>query len=156
MVSKLTRMTDDARISELLGLPEEIDSSAALVTQAAEGFPAAAVDKMLGILNTQPSVHLVPDRALRRAKLEKVPLSPAKSRVLYDFARAYVVADRFYNGNGALIMRFMEKPNPELGGAVPLAIAISSPAGADAVIDLFKPQVNGPDPDPHIQASALT
>ncbi|MFV8558049.1 antitoxin Xre/MbcA/ParS toxin-binding domain-containing protein [Sulfitobacter sp. SBS6] len=34
-------------------------------------------------------------------------------------------------------MRFLEKPNPDLGGAVPMALAISSPAGADAVIELL-------------------
>ncbi|MFZ3585125.1 antitoxin Xre/MbcA/ParS toxin-binding domain-containing protein [Loktanella sp. DJP18] len=35
-------------------------------------------------------------------------------------------------------MRFLEKPNPDLGGTTPLAMAITSPAGADAVIDLLK------------------
>jgi uncharacterized protein (DUF2384 family) len=34
-------------------------------------------------------------------------------------------------------MRFFEKPSDDLGGAVPMALAISSPAGADAVIDLL-------------------
>jgi putative toxin-antitoxin system antitoxin component (TIGR02293 family) len=138
MTRNLTRTTENARVSEFLGLGEEIDSSAALVTQVAEGLPTAALDKILGTMSAQPSINLVPDRALRQAKLKKMPLSPVKSRILYDFARAYVVADRIYHGNGALVMRFLEKPNPAFDGAAPLAIAISSPAGADAVIDLLE------------------
>lgn len=138
MTSNLTRTTENARVSELLGLGEEIDSPAALVTQVAEGLPTATIDKILETMSAQPSINLVPERALRQAKLKKVPLSPVKSQILYDFARAYVVADRIYDGNGALVMRFLEKPHPAFGGAAPLAIAISSPAGADAVIDLLE------------------
>jgi putative toxin-antitoxin system antitoxin component (TIGR02293 family) len=138
MTSNLTRTTENGRVSELLGLGEEIDSSAALVSQVAEGLPTISVDKILGTMSAQPSINLVPERALRQAKLKKIPLSPVKSQILYDFARAYVVADRIYDGNGALVMRFLEKPNPAFDGAAPLSMAISSPAGADAVIDLLE------------------
>ena len=138
MKTNLTRTTEDARVSEFLGLGEEIDSSTALATQVAEGLPAATMDSILGAMSAQPSINLVPDRALRQAKLKKIPLSPVKSQILYDFARAYVVADRIYDGNGALVMRFLEKPNPAFDGVAPLVIAISSPAGADAVIDLLE------------------
>jgi len=51
--------------------------------------------------------------------------------------RAYVVADRIHHGNGAQVMRFLEQPNPDLGGVAPMALAISSPAGADPVIELL-------------------
>ncbi len=137
MNAKLTRTTEADRISELLGLPEDINDLDSLTTQIAIGLPAASVDNILNVMASQPMLHLIPERALRRAKIEKQPLSPAKSQILYDFARTYVVADRIYSGNGPLVMRFMEKPNPELGGALPLAVAISSPAGADAVIELL-------------------
>ncbi len=137
MNGKLTRATEADRVSELLGLPEEINDAASLTTQVAKGLPAESVEKILETMNSQPKLNLIPERAFRRAKSEKLPLSPVKSQILYDFARAYVVADRIHHGNGALVMRFFEKPNPELGGASPMALAISSPAGADAVIDLL-------------------
>ncbi len=137
MNGKLTRETEADRVSELLGLSEEINDSASLTTQVAIGLPAASVEKILQVMDSQPTLNLIPDRAYRRAKSEKLPLSAVKSQILYDFARAYVVADRVHEGNGALVMRFLEKPNPELGGAVPMALAISSPAGADAVIELL-------------------
>ena len=137
MNGKLTRATEIDRVSELLGLPEEINESESLNTQIAKGFPAESVEKVLRILASKPALNLIPDRAFRRAKSEKRPISSANSQILYDFARAYVVADRVHHGNGAQVMRFFEKPSQDFGGAVPMALAISSPAGADAVIDLL-------------------
>ncbi len=137
MNGKLKRATEIDRVSELLGLPKEINDIGALSAQISEGLPPASVDNILDVLHSQPELNLISDRAVRRAKTEKLPLSPVKSQILYDFARAYVVADRFYGGDGALVMRFLEKPNPDLGGAAPMALAISSPAGADAVIGIL-------------------
>ncbi len=137
MTGKLTRTTDNNRVSELLGLPEEVGDQTTLRARVQDGLPATSVENIWEIMHTQPAHKIVSERAYRRAKAEKLPLSSVKSRVLYDFARAYVVADRIYRGDGALIMRFLEKPNPELGGAAPMALAISSPAGADAVIELL-------------------
>ncbi len=137
MNDKLTRVTEADRVSELLGLPEEINDSDSLTTQVAKGLPTASFEKILEVMDSEPTLNLISVRAFRRAKTEKLALSPVKSQVLYDFARAYVVADRIYRGNGTLVMRFFEKPNPDLGGAAPMALAISSPVGADAVIDLL-------------------
>ena len=137
MNGKLTRATDVKRVSELLGLPEEINNTEGLSAQVSAGLPTASVEKILEVLNSQPELTLISERAFRRAKSEKLPLSPVKSQILYDFARAYVVADRVYHGNGALVMRFLEKPNLHLGGAAPMSLAITSPAGADAVIELL-------------------
>ena len=137
MNRKLTRATDVNRVSELLGLPEEINDTEGLSAQVSAGLPTASVEKILEVLNSQPELNLISERAFRRAKSEKLPLSPVKSQILYDFARAYVVADRVYHGNGALVMRFLEKPNLHLGGAAPMSLAITSPAGADAVIELL-------------------
>ncbi len=137
MFGKLTRATDDNRVSELLGLPEDVDDQDTLRARVKNGLPAASVENIWEVMHSQPAHKIVSERAYRRAKAEKLPLSPVKSRVLYDFARAYVVADKIYHGNAALVMRFLEKPNPGLGGAAPMALAISSPAGADAVIELL-------------------
>ncbi len=137
MNGKLTRETEIDRVSELLGLSEEINDTQTLTNQVEIGLPAASVEKILEIMYSQPELNIIPERAYRRAKAEKQPLSAVKSQILYDFARAYVVADRVHAGNGALVMRFLEKPNSELGGAAPMALAISSPAGADAVIELL-------------------
>ncbi|WP_138934273.1 antitoxin Xre/MbcA/ParS toxin-binding domain-containing protein [Roseovarius arcticus] len=137
MDGKLTRATEVERVSELLGLPEEINDRDSLIAQVTTGLPTKSVEKILEVMNSQPVLNLIPERAFRRAKAGKIPLSPDRSKVLYDFARAYVAADKTHSGNGALVMRFLEKPNPDLGGAAPMALAISSPAGADAVIELL-------------------
>ncbi len=137
MDGKLTRATEVERVSELLGLPEEINDRDSLIAQVTTGLPTNSVEKILEVMNSQPVLNLIPERAFRRAKAAKIPLSPDRSQVLYDFARAYVAADKIHSGNGALVMRFLEKPNPDLGGAAPMVLAISSPAGADAVIELL-------------------
>lgn len=137
MDNKLTRSTDVERVAEILGLPEEIRDSASLEINVEGGLPTSSFEKILAVMHSRPVLDLIPERAFRRAKSEKIPLSPTKSQILYDFSRAYVVVDRVHQGNGALVMRFLEKPNPDLGGAVPIALAISSPAGADAVIELL-------------------
>jgi putative toxin-antitoxin system antitoxin component (TIGR02293 family) len=137
MNGKLTRATEVERVSEFLGLPEDIHDSESLIAKVAEGLPTRSVESILGVMNSRPLIDIIPERAFRRAKSEKIPLSPGRSRVLFDFARAYVVADKVHSGNGALVMRFLEKPNADLGGAVPMSLAISSPAGADAVIELL-------------------
>jgi uncharacterized protein (DUF2384 family) len=137
MDNKLTRSTDVERVAEILGLPEEIRASASLEINVEGGLPTSSFEKILAVMHSRPVLDLIPERAFRRAKPEKIPLSPTKSQILYDFSRAYVIVDRVHQGNGALVMRFLEKPNPDLGGAVPMALAISSPAGADAVIELL-------------------
>lgn len=137
MIGKLTRATEADRVSELLGLSEEINDAASLATQVAKGLPTASLEKILEVMDSEPTLNIISERAFRRAKSEKLPFSPVKSQILYDFARAYVVADRMHFGNGTLVMRFLQKPNPDLGGAAPMALAISSPAGADAVIELL-------------------
>lgn len=137
MKGKLTRETQADRISELLGLSEDIKDTASLTAQVAKGLSPASAEKILEIMHSQPVLNLVPDRAFRQAKMEGRPLSNSKSQTLYDFARTYEVADRIYYGDGAMVMRFLEKPNPDLGGAAPMAMAISSSKGADAVINLL-------------------
>lgn len=137
MDEELIRETEAARVSELLGLSDEINDQTSLMDQVANGLPVASVENILGMMHSEPILDLIPARAYRRAKHEKQPLSPAKSQMVYDFARTYEVADRIHHGNGALVMQFLEKPNTELGGATPMALAISSPVGADAVIELL-------------------
>lgn len=137
MNGKLTRATEAGRVSELLGLSEDINDYKGLVTQIAKGLPTTSVENILEVMNSKPVSNLIPERAYRRAKSEQLPLSVVKSQILYDFARAYVAADRVHDGNGAMVMRFLEKPNPDLGGAAPMALAISSPIGADVVIELL-------------------
>ncbi|MFT6076131.1 MAG: hypothetical protein ACJAZ1_003063, partial [Yoonia sp.] len=40
MIGKLTRTTESGRVSELLGLPEDINDSDTLTAQVAKGLPA--------------------------------------------------------------------------------------------------------------------
>ena len=102
MNGKLTRATEIDQVSELLAVPEKINDSASLTTGIGKGFPVESVEKVLKILGSKPALNIISDRAYRRAKSEKRPISAANSQVLFDVARAYVVADRIHHGNGAL------------------------------------------------------
>ena len=137
MNGDITHTTEASRIAELLGLTDNINSSASLNAKVSEGLPASALESILRKVHAQPAQPLIPDRAYRRARTEGVPLSREKSQTLYDFARVYRAAESHFNGYGLLVSQFLEKPNPDLGGASPIAMAVTGPAGADAVIDLL-------------------
>jgi len=73
--------------------------------------------------------ELIPRDAFRRANLGKIPLQQnEKPRYSMIFpAPLYVSVDRSSSRHGKPSReRFLEKPNPDLGGAVPMALAISS------------------------------
>jgi uncharacterized protein (DUF2384 family) len=83
-------------LPEFLGLPEEIWDSASLEINVEGGLPTSSFEKILAVMHSRPVLDLIPERAFRRAKSEKIPLSPTKSQILYDFSRAYVVVDRVH------------------------------------------------------------
>ena len=57
---------------------------------------------------------------------------------LYEVGRVVDAVSRAYHGDTAAIVRFLNRPHQLLGGRTPLAMAQSSSAGADAVINLVR------------------
>lgn len=132
--------SDAARIGRLLGLNDDAPlDDVALADQVSRGLKptsAAALGQVIGM----PHVvgKLIPEATLRRARTSRKPLSREMSERLYEVGRVVDAVSRAYHGDTAAIVRFLNQPHQLLGGRTPLAMAQSSSAGADAVINLIR------------------
>ena len=133
-------MPDAAETMALLGLNDnETMDDVALAERVSQGLkPAAAA--ALGQVIGMPHVvgKLIPEATLRRARTSRKPLSREMSERLYEVGRVVDAVSRAYHGDTAAIVRFLNRPHQLLGGRTPLAMAQSSSAGADAVINLIR------------------
>jgi uncharacterized protein (DUF2384 family) len=145
MLDKPMMQYETDRVRSLLCLPPEIDSKHQIEAEVMKGLQVKSVDMIIGELAADHPILLISERAYRRAKDKKIALSPSNSRKLYDFARAYAAIETFYEGKKGSVLRFLENPNTNFDGKTPLTLAISSPAGADAVIELLRPAVTDVD-----------
>ena len=57
MNDKLTRATEVERVSELLGLPEEINTTDSLNAKVANGLLVSAVEKIFDVLASRPELN---------------------------------------------------------------------------------------------------
>lgn len=82
MTGKLTRATDDNRVSELLGLPEEVDDQATLKARVNNGLPAASVENIWEVMYSYPAHKIVSERLSQGEGREAVPESCQKPHSL--------------------------------------------------------------------------
>ncbi|MFZ3585124.1 hypothetical protein ACOI1H_23755 [Loktanella sp. DJP18] len=111
-----THKTEADRISELLGLPDSINDMTSLRSAVAQGLPASSVENILSVMHGEPKVNLIAERAFRRAKAEKLPLSAAKSQTIYDLAAPMSSRTRFTVGKVSSSCAFWRSRTPILGG----------------------------------------
>ena len=132
--------SDAARIGKLLGLNDnETMDDVALAERVLQGLkPAAAA--ALGQVIGMPRVvgQIIPEATLRRARTSRKPLSREMSERLYEVGRVVDAVGRAYRGDSAAVVRFLNRPHQLLNGRTPLAMAQSSSAGAEAVINLVR------------------
>lgn len=128
------------RIGMLLGLkaPLPIDDIG-LAEQVSSGLRVASAETLAGLIGRGHVVGpLIPEATLRRAKKNRKALSREMSERLYEVGRVVDAVSRIYHGDRGAIARFLERPHNLLGGRTPLAMAQSSSAGAEAVINLLR------------------
>lgn len=128
-----------ARFARLLKL-RDADSftDVRLARSVAAGLPVSAVAAVAGMLAGAATGRLVPEATVRRARQARKPLSREHSERLYDVARVVDAVGRAYHGDRARIDGFLNRPHPLLEGETPLDLAVSSSAGADAVLNLVR------------------
>lgn len=129
------------RIGILLGLtrPEVPLDDVGLADLVSNGLPVRASEALSTMIGRAQVVGpLIPEATLRRAKKDSKPLSREMSERLYEVSRVIDVVSRIYHGDRDAIARFLATPHNLLGGRTPLAMAQSSSAGADAVINLLR------------------
>lgn len=132
--------SDATRIGQLLGLKESAPlDDVGLARRVAEGFQPAAAEALSAVIGRSQVVGpLIPEATLRRARQARKPLSREMSERLYEVGRVVDAIGRSYGGDRAAVSRFLTRPHPLLGGMTPLAMARSSSAGADAVMNLLR------------------
>lgn len=128
-----------ARFARLLKL-RDADSftDLKLAHSVARGLPASAVSAVADMLAASVVARLVPEATLRRARQARKPLSREHSERLYDVARVLDAVGRAYRGDKARVDGFLTRPHPLLEGETPLDLAVSSSAGAEAVLNLIE------------------
>jgi putative toxin-antitoxin system antitoxin component (TIGR02293 family) len=109
-----------------------------LAHSVARGLPASAVSAVADMLAATVVARLVPEATLRRARQARKPLSREHSERLYDVARVLDAVGRAYHGDKARVDGFLNRPHPLLEGETPLDLAVSSSAGAEAVLNLIE------------------
>jgi putative toxin-antitoxin system antitoxin component (TIGR02293 family) len=128
------------RIAMLLGFDrrESVDD-VGLADAISRGLRATAADTLSEVLGRSHVVGpLIPEATLRRARKNRTALSREMSERLYEVGRVVDAVSRLYHGDRVAITRFLEEPHRLLGGRTPLAMAQSSSAGAEAVINLLQ------------------
>jgi putative toxin-antitoxin system antitoxin component (TIGR02293 family) len=138
MTSAASRGTEAQRIADFLGIGDIAHDSVSLARKVVDGFPKTAAEAVYGKVGSRAFHAVIPESTYRRLRLSDGPLTRESSAKLYDFGRVHEAALRIFREDEALTMRFLTRPHMLLGKETPLAVAASSSAGADAVLDLLE------------------
>ena len=132
--------SEAGRISMLLGFRgKRADDDVALANRVSEGLPPSAADALGRVIGKQVVVgKVIPETTLRRARASRKNLSRDMSERLYEVSRVVDTVSRIHRGDRQAIARFLNTRHALLGGKTPLDMAISSSAGADAVLNLLR------------------
>jgi putative toxin-antitoxin system antitoxin component (TIGR02293 family) len=132
--------TEAHRVGALLGLrPKAMLDDIGLAERIEAGLRAASADALGAVIGRARVVGpLIPEATLRRARKERKALSREMSERLYEVSRVVDAVSRIFHGDQERIDRFLAKPHPLLAGKSPIAMAGSSSAGANAVLNLLQ------------------
>ena len=131
--------SDAARFARLLALQHaDTFTDVTLARIVAKGLPTSSVAAFAEVLASPVLGRLVPEATVRRAKRTHSPLSREHSERLYEVARVIDAVSRAYHGDRGRIEAFLNHPHALLDGETPFELAISSSAGADAVLNLLR------------------
>ena len=132
--------SEAGRISRLLGFRGTAAADdVALANRVSKGLPPSAAEALGRVIGRQAVVgKVIPETTLRRARTNRKTLSRDMSERLYEVSRVVDAVSRAYHGDKQSIARFLNTGHGLLGGKSPLDMAISSSAGADAVMNLLR------------------
>lgn len=127
------------RIARLLDLqrPDEVTDLDLAVT-VGEGLGVESFRSLEQAFGGTTEIRsVVSEPTLRRARQEGRPLSREHSERLYELSRVLDAALRAYGDDRAMAESFLMRPHPLLRGERPFDLAITSSAGADAVVAMI-------------------
>ena len=132
--------TAAARVAILLEIdrPDAV-SDVQLALRVSKGLRPQSANALAKLLGTKHVIGpVIPEATLRRARRSGKALSREHSERLYEVGRVVDAVSRVYHGNRSAIETFLSRAHPLLEGTVPLDLARSSSAGAEAVLNLIR------------------
>jgi putative toxin-antitoxin system antitoxin component (TIGR02293 family) len=129
------------RIAQLLKLPQSTRATELEIDETiTRGLPLKAYDALIDAVrgsnsDWQPAVVSI--ATYQRAKLNKKRLKPDASEKVYEFARIVDGAKMVFGDDRDGIQQFFLTPNALLKDRRPFDVAMSSPAGGDAVLRIL-------------------
>ena len=132
--------TEPRRLARLLDLDErEHIDEVTFARRVAAGLPLSAVAALGGLLGrARIEGRVVSEATVHRHRKSGKALSRNHSERVYGLVRVLDVVAGAFHGDVARIDDFLNRPHPLLDGEAPLEMAISSSAGADAVLNLVR------------------
>jgi putative toxin-antitoxin system antitoxin component (TIGR02293 family) len=130
------------RIATILHLPKPAEKTDLDIDEAIrDGVPLKAYEALLASISGSDSSwvpKIISASTIDRAKKEaRHRLKPEASGQVYQFARVWDAARLVFGRNTDSLHRFFSTPNAVLKGRKPVDVALSSPAGADAVLRIL-------------------
>jgi putative toxin-antitoxin system antitoxin component (TIGR02293 family) len=127
------------RIASILSLSKPAEKTDLdMDEEISRGFPVKAYDALLASIRGSDSSWspvIISTATYQRAKRDaRHRLKPEASGQVYQFARVVDAARLVFGRNADSLHRFFSTPNAVLKGRKPIDVALSSPAGADAVL----------------------
>ncbi len=132
--------TEPDRLARLLDLDErEHLDEVTFARRVAAGLPVSAVSALGDLLGRRRIAgRVVSEATVHRHRKSGRALSRSHSERVYGLVRVLDAVAGAFHGDVARIDDFLNRPHPLLDGEAPLGMAISSSAGADAVLNLVR------------------
>ncbi len=130
--------TATRRLARLLDLdePHHLDELT-FAGMIAEGLPVSAVTALGDIVGrARIEGRVASEATLHRCRRRGRALSRTHSERVYGVVRVLDAVGTAFHGDVPRIHDFLVRPHPLLGGETPLDLALTSAAGADAVLNL--------------------
>jgi putative toxin-antitoxin system antitoxin component (TIGR02293 family) len=134
-------MTDFGTVETLLGVnPKNAESTLSLALSIEKGLPVAALDRVARFVAPESRnvwVHrFVPKATLERRRKDKKPLTAQEGDKVARVAKVATFAINIFKDEDKA-REFLTRPHMMLENKTPIDVALSTGAGADAVMNIL-------------------
>jgi putative toxin-antitoxin system antitoxin component (TIGR02293 family) len=128
-------------LANLLGVkPRATETTLTLASSVEKGLPVSALEKLAGHLAPEDAraftYRVVPKPTLERRRRQKQHLTTEESDRLARVAKVFAFGLEVF-GDEAKVRDFLNRPHPMLDDKTPLALALATGPGSDAVVNLL-------------------
>lgn len=134
-------MTDFGTVETLLGVnPKSAESTLSLALSIEKGLPVAALDRVAKLVAPESRnvwvYRFVPKATLERRRKDKKPLTAQEGDKVARVAKVASFALNIFKDEDK-VRDFLTRPHMMLENKTPIDVALSTGAGADAVMNVL-------------------